>query len=146
MAASSCICQMFRSCMQDSNGPAGMWPFSMSIQVPWFPSAHSLSHPHGRPDNGKAHRYIDCSAGTSDALYIVLQATATEGDGQATPDAPLAGSSQSKRSPTSPELNAASGQSVLDAAAGFEQTAIRKAKAAEARWVSYCLLMLFSEI
>ena len=37
------------------------------------------------------------------------------------------------RSPISPELNAASGQSVLDAAAEFEQTAIRRAKAAEAR-------------
>lgn len=41
------------------------------------------------------------------------------------------------RSPVSPELNAASGQSVLDAAAEFEQAAIRKAKAAEAR---YCML------
>lgn len=68
----------------------------------------------------------------------MLQAVASEARGLVSP--PAASDMDSgkpgklTRSPVSPELNAASGQSVLDAAAEFEQTAIRRVKAAEARY------------
>ena len=68
----------------------------------------------------------------------MLQASAAEAEELVSP--PAASGMETGRlsrltkSPVSPELNAASGQSVLDAAAEFEKTAVRRAKAAEARY------------
>ena len=72
------------------------------------------------------------------AKLHLLQASAAEAEELVSP--PVASgvesgrSSRLTKSPVSPELNAASGQSVLDAAAEFEKTAVRRAKAAEARY------------
>ena len=71
------------------------------------------------------HCWQDCHA--------LTRASCLTAQDRASGSTPPNGTPQTMRSPTSPELNAASGQSVLDAAAEFEQAAIRKAKAVEAR-------------